>query len=109
MVYIYEFIEINNVFKKRFDHTLYTSKKIDWFGIKINIKIEGYKLKFFQWWENSNFLITIIIGNPQDILSLVNWIVIRVDENFNLRESKNIYNFLYIENTKFHYLKKKAI
>ena len=28
--------------RKRFNHTLYTLKKIDWFGIKVNIKIEGY-------------------------------------------------------------------
>ena len=27
--------------RKRFDHTLYTLKKIDWFGIKVNIKIEA--------------------------------------------------------------------
>ena len=32
--------EISNVFKKRdHDYTLYTSKEIDWFEIKDNIKI----------------------------------------------------------------------
>ena len=48
-VYIYECIEISTIFKKSdFDSTLYTSKEIDWFGIKDNIKIEGYNLKFYE-------------------------------------------------------------
>ena len=38
------------------DHTLYPSKEMNWFGIKYNIKIEGYKLKFLEWWGNSIFL-----------------------------------------------------
>ena len=28
-------------------HTLYTSREIDWFRVKDNIKIEGYMLKFW--------------------------------------------------------------
>ena len=39
-VYIYECIKINSVFEKRNnDNTFYTSKEIDWFGSKDNIKI----------------------------------------------------------------------
>ena len=54
----YECIEISIVFKKRdHDHSLYTSREIDWFGIKDNIKIECYRLKF---WNSGK---TIMIGN----------------------------------------------
>ena len=45
----YECIEISIVFKKRdHGHTLYTlrERERERFGIKDNIKIEGYKLKF---------------------------------------------------------------
>ena len=39
-MYFYGCIETSNVFKKRdHDYTLYTSKEIDWFGIKDDIKI----------------------------------------------------------------------
>ena len=48
-MYFYGYIEISNVFKKRdHDYTLYNSKEIDWFGIKDNIKIGCYKLKFIN-------------------------------------------------------------
>ena len=54
-LYIYECID-TNIFKKRdHDYTLYTLKEIDYFVIKDNNKIEGYKLKFFEWRENSIF------------------------------------------------------
>ena len=39
-MYFYGCIEISNVFKKiDHDYTSYTSKEIDWFGSKDNIKI----------------------------------------------------------------------
>ena len=53
LMYFYECIEISNVFKKSdHDYTLYTSKEIDWFGIKDNIKIGCQKLKFILQIEN---------------------------------------------------------
>ena len=64
-MYFYGCIEISNVFKKRdHDYTLYTSKEIDWFGIKENIKIGCCKLKVINGGKIyfSHSFLNVIIG-----------------------------------------------
>ena len=55
LVYIYECIEISTIFKKSdFDSTLYTSKEIDWFGIKdkLNFFFNGGKIRLLSFISN---------------------------------------------------------
>ena len=56
-IYLWMYWDKQCIQEKKYDQTLYTTKEIDWFGIKDNIKIEGYNLKFYEWWKNSIFLI----------------------------------------------------
>ena len=110
LVYFYGCIEISIVFKKK-DHdcTLYTSREIDWFGIKDNIIIEGYKLKI--WMVGKPFFS--LFSNYHDwknlihaiFLSLAKWLIIWVDENFNIKRKQKIYNF-YLLRTQKSLLKK---
>ena len=77
LVYIYECIEISTIFKKSdFDSTLYTSKEIDWFGIKDNIKIRCYKLKFFTSGKNLFFSFFSKYHNWKILIHTIIWIII---------------------------------
>ena len=60
--------------------------------IKDNIKIEGYRLKFYEWWKNSIFFFP-FLSNYHDEKKVCVYIY--------------IYKFLLIEYTKFNYLKKE--